>query len=389
MPSLLVVNAGSSSIKFALFDALEPLVRVLSGQFARIGLPDSFLTVTSQNGTEKVSVAVPDHTACVRLLLETLQRDQAGRAIKAVGHRIVHGGPHYSQPEIVSPQMLLALQEISPFDPEHMPAEIGLIEAFSEHFPNLPQVACFDTAFHQTMPRVAQLLPLPRKYDAQGVRKYGFHGLSYAYLLEELTRVAGAEAAAGRVVLAHLGNGASLCAVRNEQSIDTTMSFTPTAGLVMSSRTGDLDPGLFAYFSRTEGMSADQFQEMVNKQSGLLGVSETSPDVRDLLAREATDHRAAEALALFCYQAKKSIAAMAATLGGLDTLVFSGGIGENSPAIRARICEGMQFLGIELDPARNIANDSVLSRPHSPVTVRMMHTDEEIQIARSVMKLVH
>ena len=389
MPSLLVVNAGSSSIKFALFDALEPLVRVLSGQFARIGLPDSFLTVTSQNGTEKVSVAVPDHTACVRLLLETLQRDQAGRAIKAVGHRIVHGGPHYSQPEIVSPQMLLALQEISPFDPEHMPAEIGLIEAFSEHFPNLPQVACFDTAFHQTMPRVAQLLPLPRKYDAQGVRKYGFHGLSYAYLLEELTRVAGAEAAAGRVVLAHLGNGASLCAVRNEQSIDTTMSFTPTAGLVMSSRTGDLDPGLFAYFSRTEGMSADQFQEMVNKHSGLLGVSETSPDVRDLLAREATDHRAAEALALFCYQAKKSIAAMAATLGGLDTLVFSGGIGENSPAIRARICEGMQFLGIELDPARNIANDSVLSRPHSPVTVRMMHTDEEIQIARSAMKLVH
>ena len=389
MPSLLVVNAGSSSIKFALFDALEPLVRVLSGQFARIGLPDSFLTVTSQNGTEKVSVAAPDHTACVRLLLETLQRDQAGRAIKAVGHRIVHGGPHYSQPEIVSPQMLLALQEISPFDPEHMPAEIGLIEAFSEHFPNLPQVACFDTAFHQTMPRVAQLLPLPRKYDAQGVRKYGFHGLSYAYLLEELTRVAGAEAAAGRVVLAHLGNGASLCAVRNEQSIDTTMSFTPTAGLVMSSRTGDLDPGLFAYFSRTEGMSADQFQEMVNKHSGLLGVSETSPDVRDLLAREATDHRAAEALALFCYQAKKSIAAMAATLGGLDTLVFSGGIGENSPAIRARICEGMQFLGIELDPARNIANDSVLSRPHSPVTVRMMHTDEEIQIARSAMKLVH
>jgi acetate kinase len=272
-------------------------------------------------------------------------------------------------------------------DPEHLPAALGLIEAIGNAYPGVPQVACFDTAFHQTMPRVAKLLPLPRHYEAKGVRRYGFHGLSYAYLMEELEREAGADAANGRVILAHLGNGASMAAVRNGRSIDTSMAFTPTAGLVMSTRTGDLDPGLVMYLAKSEGLTAGEFNEMVNKRAGLLGVSEISSDVRDLI--ESKDARAAEALELFCYQAKKFIGAYAAALGGLDTLVFSGGIGENVPALRAKICEGLEFLGIELDESRNQANESILSKKGGKATVRMIRTDEELMISRYVRKILH
>ena len=227
--------------------------------------------------------------------------------------------------------MVEELRRLSPFDPDHMPEEILLAEAFHRRFPDLPQVACFDTAFHHDMPRVAQMLPIPRRYEAQGVRRYGFHGLSYEFLVGELARVAGTEAAQGRVILAHLGSGASLAAVRDGKSVDTSMSFTPASGVPMSTRSGDLDPGLVSYLARTEKMSAKQFNEMVNFQSGLLGISETSSDMHELLDRETQDVRAAEAVALFCYQVKKWIGAFATTLGGLDTLVFAGGIGENAP----------------------------------------------------------
>jgi acetate kinase len=238
------------------------------------------------------------------------------------------------------------------------------------------------------MPAVATLLPIPRRYREKGVRRYGFHGLSYAYLLDELARIAGQAAAGGRVVLAHLGNGASLAAVKGGRSIDTSMGFTPAAGLVMSTRTGDLDPGVMTYLARTERMTATDFHRIVNHESGLLGVSETSADMRDLLAREATDARAAEAIALFCYQAKKWVGAFAAALGGLDTLVFSAGIGERSAPIRARICEGLSFLGIELDDARNAAHAAVISRADSRVSVRVIATNEELMIARSVWRLL-
>jgi acetate kinase len=249
-------------------------------------------------------------------------------------------------------------------------------------------VACFDTAFHHDLPRVARLLPIPRRYEAQGVRRYGFHGLSYAYLMEELVRLGDPAATKGRVILAHLGNGASLAAVRDGKSIDTSMGFTPTAGLVMSTRSGDLDPGLAPYLARTEQITAKQFYEMVNQQSGLLGVSEISPDMRDLLAQEVADVRAAEAVALFCYQAKKWIGSFAAALGGLDTLVFAGGIGENASLVRARICEGLSFLGVELNETRNAKNAAVISTDASRATVRVMRTDEELMIARSVCRVL-
>jgi acetate kinase len=293
------------------------------------------------------------------------------------------------QPEPVSQALLDGLRRISSYDPEHLPREIELIEAFRRRFPQLPQVACFDTAFHHTLPRVARLLPIPRRFDAAGIQRYGFHGLSYAYLMQELAQLAGTQAAQGRVILAHLGNGASLAAVRGGQSIDTSMGFTPTGGLPMGTRAGDLDPGVAWYLMQSENLTPEQFNQLINRESGLLGVSETSSDMRDLIGNEATDIRAAEAVELFCYQIKKWIGAYAAALGGLETLVFAGGIGENAPSVRARICEGLQFLGIEIEEARNAANASVISARAGRVAVRVMHTDEEVMIARSVCRVLN
>ncbi len=348
------------------------------------------LKVTGAKPADNISqpVTAPDYAAATGILMDWLEKRIGQATLAAVGHRVVHGGPKYSQPERITVEMAAELRRISPFDPEHMPEEILLTEAFHRRFPDLPQVACFDTAFHHAMPRVARLLPIPRRYDALGVRRYGFHGLSYAFLMEELMRLAGPEAARGRVILAHLGNGASLAAVRDGHSVDTTMSFTPTAGVPMSTRSGDLDPGLAWYLSRTENMSAAQFNEMVNFKSGLLGISETSSDMRDLLEYEMHDARAAEAVAIFCYQIKKSVGTFAAALGGLDTLVFAGGIGENAPVVRARICEGLGFLGIELEDKRNSANAGVISAATGRVAVRVIHTDEERMIAQSVSRVL-
>jgi acetate kinase len=284
--------------------------------------------------------------------------------------------------------MVEALRNLSPFDPEHLPEEILLIEAFQRRFPGIPQVACFDTAFHRDLPREARLLPIPRRYEAEGVRRYGFHGLSYTYLMEELARLDGADAANGKVVLAHLGSGASLAAVRDGKSIDTSMGFTPASGVPMSTRSGDLDPGLVSYLARMDDMDATRFDAMVNFQSGLLGISETSSDMRDLLDRELHDVRAAEAVSLFCYQIRKWIGAFAAALGGIDTLIFAGGIGENAPPVRARICDGLQFLGIEVDQHRNANNAAMISADSGRVRIRVIATDEELMIARSVARVL-
>ncbi len=387
--SVLTINGGSSSIRFALYDQRAPPQRLLDGKVDRIGLSGTNLTVRDSTGKPQDSrtIDLADHRSAVSFLLDWLETQPVFASVKAVGHRVVHGMTH-SEPERVTPELLDELHRITPYDPEHLPLEIELIEAFRRRHPALPQVACFDTAFHRTMPRVASLLPIPRRYEAAGVRRYGFHGLSYESLMEELARVGDQAATKGRVILAHLGNGASLAAVRDGKSIDTSMGFTPSSGLVMSSRSGDLDPGLVSYLARTEQMNATQFQAMVNHESGLLGVSETSSDLRDLLAQEAGDVRAAEAVALFCYQAKKWIGSFAAALGGLDTLVFAGGIGENSPVVRARICEGLSFLGIELDESRNAKTVDVISSDASPVAVRVIHTEEERMIAKMVCRVL-
>jgi acetate kinase len=387
--SLLTINGGSSSIRFALYDGGEPLRRLLDGKVDRVGLSGTSLTFKDISGQSQSShtIDLSDHLSAVSFLLDWLETQQAFASVKAVGHRVVHGMAH-SEPERVTPELLDELHRITPYDPDHLPLEIELIEAFRQRHPALPQVACFDTAFHRSMPRVASLLPIPRRYEAMGVRRYGFHGLSYEFLTEELRRLGDPAATEGRVILAHLGNGASLAAVRDGKSIDTSMGFTPTSGLAMSSRSGDLDPGLVSYLARTEQMSVSQFQEMVNHASGLLGVSEISSDLRDLLAMESDDVRAAEAVALFCYQTKKWIGSFAAALGGLDTLVFAGGIGENAPLVRERVCDQLGFLGIELNEERNAKNASLVSSDGSRVTVRVIRTDEEIMIARSVVRVL-
>lgn len=396
-PCVLTINGGSSSIRFAVYDLgdtparrrMHELRRRLAGKIDRIGLRDANFTVTASVGkpARPGRLAAADHRAAVGGLLDWLEAQPEFPSIRAVGHRVVHGMQH-SAPERVTPKLLAELRRITPYDPDHLPREIDLIEAIRQRHPRLPQVACFDTAFHRRLPRVARLLAIPRRYQAAGVQRYGFHGLSYAYLLEELSRLGDPAAKKGRVILAHLGNGASLAAVRDGRSVDTSMGFTPASGLMMSTRSGDLDPGLLSFLARTDRMTPAQFDRMVNHESGLLGISATGSDVRDLLARENRDRRAADAIALFCHQAKKWIGAYAAVLGGLDTLVFAGGIGENAPLIRARICAGLHFLGIELDPRRNAKNAPQISREAGRVRVRVIPTDEELMIARSVSRML-
>jgi acetate kinase len=387
---ILTVNGGSSSIKFALFEDEAGLRSILDGAVEDIGSPKADLRI--REGTPVVetrrSIRAPDHDDAVEVLMDWVEERFPGDALAAVGHRVVHGGTAYGAPEIVTPKMVDDLVELSPFDPEHLPEEILLTRAFHRRFPKLAQVACFDTEFHREMPHVAKRFAIPRRFDALGIHRYGFHGLSYQFLMEELARLDPPLAKTGRVVLAHLGSGASLAVVRAGKPLDTSMGLTPAAGIPMATRSGDVDPGLFRFLSRATGMDAKTFDHMVHFESGLLGVSETSSDMSELLHRQHDDVRCVEAVDLFCYQVRKCIGAYAAAAGGLDAVVFSGGIGENSPEIRSRVCEGLGFLGIELDPGRNLGNAGLISFDSGRVAVRMIRTDEERMIARSVSRLL-
>jgi acetate kinase len=386
---ILTINCGSSSLKFALFTPDNQPACLLSGRVERIGMSGTRLIVAeADREPEDSAVDAQDQAAAVNLLTERLGRHIKLSNIVVIGHRVVHGGDRFYKPELITAKTLEHLSKIVPYDPDHLPGEIGAIEAFQRLTPELPQVACFDTGFHHDLPRVAQIIPIPRRYEASGVRRYGFHGLSYAYLMEELVRVAGAEAARNRVILAHLGAGASLAAVRNGRCIETTMGFTPTSGIVMGTRCGDIDPGLVRFLMRAAGLTLKQFHDLVNHESGLLGVSETSPDLRDLLARQEIDVRASEAVELFCYRVKTGIGSMAASLAGLDTLVFAGGIGENSAEARRRICEGLEFLGIVLNESRNSAGAPLISTEGGRVAVRVIRTDEESMIARAAAEFI-
>jgi acetate kinase len=367
MPSsLLTINGGSSSVKFALYRAGRPPAKVLGGNVERIS-----------GGASEAA----------EQLLGVLGDRVGATPIAGIGHRVVHGGPGLLEHQLITPAVFDGLRKTVPIDQAHLPHEIALIEAMQRQYPGVPQVACFDTAFHRQMPRVAQLLPIPRRYDRQGVRRFGFHGISYTYLMEELARI-DAPAAKGRVILAHLGSGASMAAVRGGRPVDTTMGFTPTAGLVMGTRPGDLDPGVLAYLSRIEKWSAEDMDDFINRRCGLIGVSETSNDVRDLIARRATDVRAAEAIELFCYQARRWVGSLASSMVGLETLVFSGGIGEHSAPVRAEICAGLEFLGVKIDGARNAATAGVISSDDSAVSVRVIATNEELVIAKTVCGLL-
>ncbi len=383
---VLTVNGGSSSIKFAIFTAGIPPRRILAGRIERIGETATRLVTAgdASAASEIRPVEAADHRRAAACLIAFLRERLGPAAIAGIGHRVVHGGVHLLDHQPVTTELIAELRRNQPLDLAHLPREIALIEAFRGAFPDLPQVACFDTAFHREMPRAARMLPIPRHYDAAGVRRFGFHGLSYTYLLCHLEEIAGPAVARGRILLAHLGSGASMAAVSEGKPVDTTMGFTPTAGLVMGTRPGDLDPGLLVYMMRVQRMAPDQMDEFISRRCGLLGVSETTADMGDLLARRATDERAAEAVEIFCYQARKFAGALTAAMGGLDTFIFSGGIGEHAPAVRTEICRGLEHLGLQLDPARNAANAAIISTDQSEVTVRVIPTDEELIIARAV-----
>jgi acetate kinase len=387
---ILSINSGSSSIKFALFRNDKTLIRVLSGKIDRIGLQGSKMTFLDVDTNQEESFRLKSSTnlSAANFLIDKLENKVDFSSIIGIGHRVVFGMKH-TEPELITHELLNELHRISSYDMDHLPAEIDLIETLLKRHPEIHQVACFDTAFHSSMPRMAKLLPIPRRFDSNGIQRYGFHGLSFAYLMGELTRIAGTKAANGRVIFAHLGNGASLAALHNGKSIDTSMGFTPASGMMMGTRPGDLDPGVAWYMMKSENLTPKQFNNLINHESGLLGISETSSDMRDLLDKESDDIRAAEAVALFCYQAKKWLGSFAAALGGLDTLVFAGGVGENCPVIRSRICNGLRFIGLEIDNENNIANAPVISIDKGKVTIRVIHTDEELMIAKTVYMILN
>jgi len=380
---ILAINGGSSSVKFALFSA-GTLAREMSGRIEGIGQERASFTGDRGPGSppERAELPVPDHGSAVERLADWLTSRGALGGIGAVGHRIVHGGVDLLEHRRVTPELLRKLDEARPLDPTHLPFEIALIEAMTRLLPDAPQIACFDTAFHRDLPRVAQLLPIPRAELDRGIRRLGFHGLSYTYLRDELRRVAGDRAADGRVVLAHLGSGASLAALRGGRPVDTTMAFTPAGGIVMGTRPGDLDPGLLLYLMRARGKSAEEMDRFVNEECGVLGVSGTTSNMKRLEAQREHDPRAAEAIELFVYEAAKRIGAFAAALGGLETLVFSGGIGERSAFVRRGICSRLEVLRVALDERSNEVHAAVVSSPGSVVMVRVIPTDEEVVIAR-------
>ena len=383
---ILSINSGSSSIKFALFQFIPTLDLLCTGSIVLLrGEAKLHYTDTVSKQEIQRSVKLSQFSEVANYLLEFLRSKIEAVDLRAIGHRIVHGMQH-TEPEKITPALIEELKQISTFAPEHLPAEISLIELFLKRYPDLLQVACFDTSFHTSMPAVAKLLPLPRKFSMKGTQRFGFHGISCSYLMQELEHEAGPMVAAGKIILAHLGNGASITAVKDGKSMDTSMGFTPAAGLVMGTRTGDIDPGIAAYLMKNEGFSIEQFDHLINHESGLLGISDTTSDMGQLLLNEKSDNRAAEAISLFCYQAIKWFGAFAAVLDGVDTIVFSGGIGENAPAIRERICAGLTFLGLKIDAGCNDKNATVISSPGSKVKAYVIPTNEELMIASFVAK---
>ncbi len=387
--ALVTINGGSSTVKFAVFAAKGSLRRRFFGAIERIGTSDtSFaVTYTSEQRIERHPIDAANHQQAAEHLAQWLHKELGDTAIVAIGHRVVHGGADLIDHQIVTAELLEQLRRAEPLDLAHLPREIAFIEVFQNRFVGVPEVVCLDTAFFRDLPRVSQLLPVPRKYLRTGVRRLGFHGLSYTYLMSQLQSLAPLQAN-GRLILAHLGSGASMAALRAGKPIDTSMGFTPTAGLVMGTRPGDIDPGLLIYLMQLERMSPQEADDFVNNHCGLVALSEGTSDMRDLLLRRATDPRAAEAVALFCYQAKKYIGAYAAALGGLDAVIFTGGIGEHSAEARAEICEGLGFLGIRLDLLRNAASAALISADGSAVAVHVIPTDEETVIATIAQRLV-
>jgi acetate kinase len=379
--SILVLNVGSSTLKFGVFPLVggdEPLLR---GVVEYAGPNAGQVRITDSAGRSDSRQLNVDRASAPAQLIHHLKQHYSLASIQAVGHRLVHGGSRLVTPVRIDASVRAMLEDVIPLAPDHLPTELRAIDEVSRLSSSLVQIACFDTAFHSGMPSVARIFGLPRRLSNSGVVRYGFHGLSYEYVTSDLRRRGELPR---RTIVAHLGNGASLVALRDGISIDTSMGMTPAGGIAMSTRSGDLDPGVILYLLRSRNFSTSDLDEAVNRDGGLLGISELSSDVRALLTARSTDSRAADAIDVFCYQARKCIGSFAAALGGVDALVFSGGIGEHSPEVRAQICKDMEFLGIAIDPALNDANAPLISAERGTVQIQIVNTREEVMIARHV-----
>lgn len=383
---LLIINAGSSSIKFAIYASKEHMSLHFSGGINGVRSDSATLSVMNfaNNKKETIKAKASSFSEANAFLIDQLRNYIDLKTIKAVGHRIVQGMEH-TEPAIVTNELMAQLEKFSEYDPDHLPAELELIKVFAKKFPGVLQVACFDTAFHATLPKVAKTFAIPKEYYEEGIKRYGFHGISYSYLMQELT-TREKLLANGKIILAHLGSGASLAAVKDGKCVDTSMGFTPAAGIPMSTRSGDIDPGV-AWFLMKKGLDEKAFNDLINHKSGLLSVSKISANMQDLLSKEKENEDASLAIDLFCYQTKKYIGGYAAAMGGLDVLVFSGGIGENAPIIRQRICESLEFLGIKLSDDSNDNNNWQISSKDSSVAVFVIPTNEELMIATETNKI--
>ncbi|MBR0652272.1 acetate/propionate family kinase [Roseomonas terrae] len=389
--AILILNAGSSSIKFELFKVVEDRAETrLDGQMEGIGASPHLIARDARRQVladkRWAGPDVADHVSALARIMEGIEPAIEGRRIIAVGHRVVHGGPDLAAPMLVDDAAMETLRGLMPLAPLHQPHNIAGIVAASQRFPGVPQVACFDTAFHRAHPWEADTFGLPPEYYARGIRRYGFHGLSYEYISDRLRREEPA-LAAGRVVVAHLGNGSSLCAIHGGRSIDSTMGFTALDGVPMGTRCGQIDPGVLLHLMLTEKMEAAELTGLLYGNAGLKGMSGISQDVRDL--EKSADPRAAQALSYYAWRVRREIGALAAAMGGIDGLVFTAGIGENARNLRARICEGLEHLGLVLDPSANEANAPEISTPFSHTRVLVRATDEEAMIARHVLDLLH
>ncbi|PFN08450.1 acetate kinase [Bacillus cereus] len=393
MSKIIAINAGSSSLKFQLFEMPSETV-LTKGLVERIGLEDSIFTITVNGEKQKEVTNIPDHAVAVNMLLNKLTENGIVKSldeISGIGHRVVHGGEKFADSVLITDEVLADIEELSDLAPLHNPANIVGIKAFQEVLPNVPAVAVFDTAFHQTMPESAYLYSLPYEYyEKYGIRKYGFHGTSHKYVTERAAELLGRPLESLRLLSCHLGNGASIAAVEGGKSIDTSMGFTPLAGVTMGTRSGNLDPALIPYIMEKTGQTVEEVLNVLNKKSGMLGLSGFSSDLRDIeQAEEEGNHRAEVALDVFVERIHKYIGSYAARMKGVDAIIFTAGIGENSALIRERVLEGLEFMGVYFDPKRNDIHgeEAFISFSHSPVKIIVIPTDEEVMIARDVLRL--
>ena len=393
MQSILTINGGSSSIKFALYQAGEPLKRGLYGKVDRIGLSGTNLTFNdpARKQQESRNLAAADHKSAANFLIDWLEKQNGFESVRAVGHRVVHGGPQHFEPAVVTAEVKSAIESVSVFAPLHNRAELQGMEIVAKLLGSVPQIAVFDTGFHRTMPLSAATYPGPYDWFEQGIRRYGFHGINHQYCAERAPQLLGKKMDSLKLVTCHLGNGCSLAAIREGRSVDTTMGFTPSEGLMMGTRSGSVDPGVLTYLMRQRQFSGQQLDEVLNKKSGLLGISGISSDMRQILAASKNGHeRAKLAFEIYVHRLQSGIGAMIGVLGGVDALVFTAGVGENSPELRAAVCDNFGFLGLRLDQGKNAQSplNADISAPDATVRVLVIHAQEDWMIARECWNLV-